>query len=218
MIVLIIGVPGSGKGTQAGALSSRFGFTHLSTGDIFRAEMSSQSPLGRKAAEFVNNGQLVPDPVVVEMVASRIQDIQEKRYLLDGFPRNLEQAQALSAVLAKQGVAVDLALFLGVSHAEAVKRLGSRLWCGACGSVFNIRSLPPQLAGKCDKCGSGLIQRGDDGAATVQKRLLIYEEMTRPLVAYYRAERILHEIDGDRPPEAVSASLAAIVQPLLAAR
>lgn len=218
MIVILIGTPGSGKGTQSSVLCERFAFTHLSTGDIFRAEMAAKSDIGRKAAEYVNNGKLVPDAVVTEMVAGKLSDPQGGRYLLDGFPRNLAQAQALSGLLAQRKAAVDLVLFLNLSPADAMKRLTSRRICGGCGEVFNVLSRPPQAEGKCDKCGKDLIQREDDSEATARKRLMVYEDLTRPLVAYYKAEGALQEVDGASSPETVAAALAEIVAPQLGAR
>jgi len=218
MIVILIGAPGSGKGTQAAILCKQFSLTHLSTGDIFRAEMTAQSPVGRKAAQYVNIGKLVPDHIVTEMVAGRLVDLKGGRYLLDGFPRNLAQAQALSGLLAKQGAVVDLVLFLNLTPAEAMKRLVSRRLCGGCGEVYNLQSRPPKVAGKCDKCGKDLIQREDDSEATARKRLMVYEDLTRPLVAYYHAEQVLRDVDGGRSPETVAASLGEVVAPLLGAR
>jgi adenylate kinase len=218
MIIILIGAPGSGKGTQSCVFCERFAFTHLSTGDIFRAEMTAKSAIGRKAAEFVNNGKLVPDDIVTEMVAGKLADPQGKRYLLDGFPRNLAQAQALSGLLAKRGAAVDLVLFLDLSQAEAMKRLTSRRICGGCAEVFNVLSRRPKVEGKCDKCGKDLIQREDDSEATARKRLMVYEDLTRPLVAYYKAEGILHKVEGGRSPELVAGALAEIVAPQLGAK
>jgi len=218
MIVILIGAPGSGKGTQSSVFCERFAFTHLSTGDIFRAEMAAKSALGLKAAEYVNNGKLVPDGVVTEMVAGKLSDPQKGRYLLDGFPRNLAQAQALSGLLAKRGAGVDLVLFLDLTAVEAMKRLTSRRICGGCAEVFNVLSRPPKVDGKCDKCGQALVQREDDSEATARKRLMVYEDLTRPLVAYYKAEGVLHELDGGRSPEAVAGALAEIVAPQLGAR
>jgi adenylate kinase len=218
MIAILIGAPGAGKGTQSSSLCERFAFTHLSTGDIFRAEMAAQSAVGRKAAEYVNSGKLVPDEIVTEMVAGRLDDLAGGRYLLDGFPRNLAQAQALSGLLAGRGAGVDLVLFLDLAPAEAMKRLTSRRICGGCGEVFNVLSRPPKAEGKCDRCGKDLVQREDDAEATARKRLMVYEDLTRPLVAYYKAEGLLHEFDGGGRPEAVAAGLAEIVAPKLGAR
>ena len=135
MIVILIGAPGSGKGTQSSALCAQFGFKHLSTGDIFRAEMAAKTDLGRKAAEYVNNGKLVPDGIVTEMVALKLEDPKAGRYLLDGFPRNLAQAQALDEFLSRKKAGIDLVLFLDLAHGRAMKRLTSRRLCGGCGEV-----------------------------------------------------------------------------------
>jgi adenylate kinase len=152
------------------------------------------------------------------MVAAKLPDPKGGRYLLDGFPRNLAQAQALSGLLAKRGAAVDLVLFLNLTPEEAMKRLTSRRICGGCGEVFNVLSRLPKAEGKCDKCGQALVQREDDSEATARKRLMVYEDLTRPLVAYYKAEGVLHEVQGGRSPASVSAELAEIVAPQLGAR
>ncbi|MDD5655774.1 MAG: nucleoside monophosphate kinase [Elusimicrobia bacterium] len=218
MIIILIGAPGSGKGTQSAVLCRRFGFTHLSTGDILRAEIAGKTAIGLKAAEYVNNGKLVPDHIVTEMVAMKLEDPKGGRYLFDGFPRNLEQAQTLSGALAKQSASIDLVLFLELSHDEAMRRLTSRRLCGACGEVFNVMTRPSKKEGACDKCGGALVQREDDSEATARKRLMVYEDLTRPLVSFYKAEQVLHEVDAGRAPEAVTENLAEIIQPLLAAR
>ena len=218
MIIILIGAPGSGKGTQSAALCEKFGLTHLSTGDIFRSEIAAKTLLGEQAVEYVNKGRLVPDPLVTEMVAGRLIDPRGGRYLLDGFPRNLAQAQALSGILAQKGAGIDLVLFLNLSATEAIKRLTSRRVCGGCGEVFNVLSHPPKVVGKCDKCGKDLVARDDDTETTARKRLMVYEDMTRPLAAYYKAERAFHEIDAGRACADVSAQLGAIISPLLAAR
>lgn len=216
MIIILIGAPGSGKGTQSALLCERFGLKHLSTGDIFRAEMAAKTSIGLKAAEFVNSGKLVPDSIVTEMVAMKLDDAKTGRYLLDGFPRNLEQAQNLSSALSRQGAGVDLVIFLNLSQAEAINRLTSRRLCGACGEVFNVISRPPKVEGKCDKCGKDQVQREDDTEATARKRLMVYEDLTRPLVAYYKAEQVLQEVDGGNRPETVAEGLAGMLSPLLA--
>ena len=211
MIVILLGSPGSGKGTQSKVLSARYGFVHLATGDVFRAEMQAKTPLGLKAADYVKAGRLVPDAVVTEMVARRL-DSRGKDYLLDGFPRNLDQATALSRLLSPSGQSVNLAIFLSLPRQEALRRLASRMVCVKCGEVYNAASRPPKAAGKCDACGGAVIVREDDKDATAEKRIMIFEDLTKPLVAYYKAEGVLREVDAAKSPDAVAAELSSIVE------
>jgi len=176
---------------------------HVSTGDLFRAEIKSGSPLGNKVQDYVNKGMLVPDEVVVEVVAGHLDKI-EAGYLLDGFPRTLEQAQELDKYLTSTKQTMDLVLYIAMKEEEVVARLASRWSCGACGEVYNVRSRPPKLEGKCDKCSGDLSQREDDQEATIRKRLMAFEDLTKPLVAYYRSQGQFQEIDGGRKPEEVT--------------
>lgn len=216
MIVILLGAPGSGKGTQSQRLSQKFGFAHLSTGDIFRAEIAQGSALGQKAQDYVKSGKLVPDAIVTEMVAARLE--AGRHYLLDGFPRNIDQAQALSQILKRSASAIDVVCYLSLPTAEAVRRMSSRRICSGCAEVYNAISRPPKTGGVCDKCGGGLIQREDDTEATASRRLMVFEDLTQPLVAYYKAEQVFHEVDASRSPAEVEASLAAVIKPLQAAR
>lgn len=210
MIVILLGAPGAGKGTQSRILSAKYGFAHLATGDIFRGEIAAQTPLGLKAAEYVKAGKLVPDEVVTEMVAGKLQ-VGSEKYLLDGFPRNIEQARSLAQFLESSGAAIDLVIFMNLSNEEALKRLTSRRVCGGCGSVFNLISRPSAVAGKCDKCGGALIQREDDSVATANKRLMVFEDLTHPLASYYKGEQVFHEVDASRSSEQVTADLCAVI-------
>lgn len=210
MIVILLGAPGSGKGTQSMRLASKYGFTHLATGDIFRAEISQGTELGKKAQDYVKNGKLVPDAIVTEMVAARLE--KGKDYLLDGFPRNLDQAQALSEMLKRNGVSIDLVCSLSLPTAEAVRRMSSRRICSSCAEVYNVISRPTKVEGVCDKCGGKVIQREDDTEATAAKRLMVFEDLTHPLVAYYKAEQVFHDINAAQPPEKVEAALAAVIE------
>lgn len=212
MIVILLGAPGSGKGTQSKILAKKYGFEHLATGDIFRGEIAAKTELGQKASEYVRTGKLVPDNIVTEMVAGRLDASGGKKYLLDGFPRNLEQAQSLDSSLAQQKSSISLVAYLNLSRAEALRRLSSRRVCGSCGEVFNVVTCPPQADGKCDKCGKDLVQREDDSEATASKRLMVFEDLTQPLVAYYKAEQLFHEVDAARSPEEVSAALGAVIE------
>ncbi|MHB2027112.1 MAG: adenylate kinase family protein [Elusimicrobiota bacterium] len=207
MIIILLGSPGSGKGTQSRVLSAKYGFTHLATGDVFRAEMSAKTPLGLKAAEYVRVGRLVPDSVVTEMLASRL-DLNGGDYLLDGFPRNLEQAEALSRILSPRHLGVDLAIFLNLSRDEALRRLTSRRTCSKCGEAYNISTRPPKMAGRCDACGADLIQREDDREETAQKRMMIFDDLTQPLIAYYKAAGAFCEINAAQSPERVSEDMS----------
>lgn len=209
MIVILLGAPGSGKGTQSKVLSSKFGFTHLATGDIFRAEIAQKTTLGQKAAEYVKSGKLVPDAIVTEMVAGKLE--AGKNYLLDGFPRNLEQAQALDSMLRPQKASIDRVILLDLPESEAIKRLTSRRICSKCGEVYNTVTRPPKNDMKCDVCGGDVIQREDDGEATAKKRLMVFDDLTSPLVAYYKAEGVFERVDASQTPEKVSADLSKLL-------
>ncbi len=216
MIVILLGAPGSGKGTQSKALAAKYGFVHLSTGDIFRAEIAQATALGQKAAEYVKSGRLVPDAVVTEMVAGRLEPGQ--KYLLDGFPRNVDQARSLDGMLSAQKSAVDIVILLDLSREEAINRLSSRRVCGKCGEVFNILTRKPAAEGKCDKCGGQLLQRDDDTEATARRRLMVFEDLTQPLVSYYKAEQVFHEVNAVQPAEAVTADLCKVIDAAMAVK
>ncbi|MFA6316238.1 MAG: adenylate kinase [Elusimicrobiota bacterium] len=214
MIVILLGAPGSGKGTQAKRVADRYGLTHLSTGDIFRAEIAAKTPVGLKAEGYMKSGGLVPDAIVTEMVAGRMDPA--RKYLLDGFPRNLEQARSFAADLKHLGMSVGLVIYLNLPEAEVVKRLSSRRSCGKCGEVYNLLSSPPKAAGLCDKCGGPVTQREDDSEATVRKRLLVFRDLTEPLAAYYRAEGLIREVDAAGAIDGVTKSVCAIFDEHLA--
>lgn len=209
MIVILLGAPGSGKGTQSVRLAQKFGFTHLATGDIFRAEVAQGTELGLKADGYMKAGKLVPDAVVIEMVAGKIE--AGGKYLLDGFPRTLDQAQGLDTILRQSKTEVNLVVYLTLPVAEAVKRMTSRRICKSCATVYNVLTSPTKAEGVCDKCGGAVVQREDDSEATARKRMMVFEDQTHPLVAYYKGEQILKEIDANRGPDAVEADLAALL-------
>jgi adenylate kinase len=217
MIVILLGAPGSGKGTQSKTMCAKYGFKHLATGDIFREEIANKSSLGQKAQEYVKSGRLVPDNVTTEMVAGRI-DFDGTKYLLDGFPRNLAQAQELDKILAPQKSAISSVIYLNLPLNEAVKRLSSRRICAKCGEVYSVLTRAPKMQGKCDACGGDVIQRDDDSEATVRKRLMLFEDVTQPLVSYYKAEQVFHEVNGAQTPEKVSADFFAVIDGLAAAK
>ena len=210
MIVILLGAPGSGKGTQSKLLCAKYGFKHLSTGDIFRSEVAAKSLLGLKAAEYLKSGKLVPDEVVTEMVTGRL-DFNSSSYLLDGFPRTLQQAQALSRFLGAHKASNLLVLFLNLPRAEAIKRLTSRRVCASCGEVYNLMTHPPAAEGQCDKCQGKVIGREDDAESTVGKRLMVFDDLTYPLVAYYKAEQVFHEADASKSPSEVTAALCRMI-------
>lgn len=209
MIVILLGAPGSGKGTQAARLAQKLGFKHLATGDIFRAEVAQGTDLGKKAEGYMKAGKLVPDAIVIEMVAGKIE--HGGKYLLDGFPRTLDQAQGLDQILRQGKTEVNLVAYLTLPPAEAIKRMTSRRICSNCAAVYNTLTSPPKAEGVCDKCSGKVIQREDDSDATAKKRLMVFEDQTHPLVAYYRGEQILKEIDANREPAAVEADLSALI-------
>jgi len=216
VIVILLGAPGSGKGTQSMRLADKFGFAHLATGDIFRSEISQGTELGKKAQDYVKSGKLVPDAIVTEMVAARLE--AGKNYLLDGFPRNIDQAQSLAGMLKRNGTAIDLVCSLTLPTAEAIRRMSSRRICSNCAEVYNTISRPTKVEGVCDKCSGKVIQREDDTEATAAKRLMVFEDLTHPLVAYYKSEQVFHEIDAAQSPAQVEAALSAVIETAKAAR
>jgi adenylate kinase len=214
MIVILLGAPGSGKGTQSKVLASCYGFEHLSTGDILRSEMAAKTSLGEKTAKYVDAGKLVPDNIMTEMVAGRLE--AGRNYLLDGFPRTLQQAQELPKMLEKQKV--DLVIFLNLPEEEAIKRITSRRVCVKCGEVFNVVSRLPKVQGKCDKCGGALEQRKDDAESTAKDRLRVFNDLTHPLIAYYKAEQIFQEVDAAKAPDQVTSDLRKVIDSAMAVR
>jgi adenylate kinase len=216
MIVILLGAPGAGKGTQSKVLAAKYGLQHLATGDIFRGEIAAKTTLGVKAQDYVKSGKLVPDALVVEMVAGKLQ--AGTNYLLDGFPRNLEQAQALDKFLAKDKASISAVIYLNLPNEEAMKRLTSRRTCSKCGEVYNVLTRPPRTEGKCDACGGEVVQREDDSEATAKKRLMVFEDLTHPLVAYYKAEQVFHEVGAAQAPEKVSSDLFAVIDQVAAVR
>jgi adenylate kinase len=215
--VVLLGCPGAGKGTQAKALCERYGLAHVATGDLFRGEVAANTALGRKVSGFMQRGVLVPDEVVNELVAAKLDSISVG-WLLDGFPRTILQAQELDKVLKNAGAIIGIVFNIQMRPEEVVRRMAGRRSCPACGEIYNIESRPPRVEGKCDRCSGGLVQREDDKEATVRKRLMVYDDLTRPLVAYYRAESVFEEVDGSRPVSEVTQGLTRIVDGILAER
>jgi len=211
-----MGPPGAGKGTQAKRLAERFGMAHLSSGDIFRAEEASGSDLGAKLAEYMEAGQLVPDDIVVEVMARAIAGCDAPGLLLDGFPRTVPQAEALDAQLDRAGTPLDAVAVIGADDEAIVERITGRRSCPQCGRIYHVKFLLPENDELCDDCRVGLVQRDDDTEAVVRQRLEAYYEQTEPVIAYYhRRDRAkVLEIDGNGPPDEVTAALADAVTAL----
>ncbi len=197
MRLVLLGAPGAGKGTQAKILVEKYGIPQISTGDLLRAAVAAGTALGKEAKSYMDRGELVPDAVVLGMVEERLkQDDCKKGYILDGFPRNTKQAEALDNMLASLNMSLTAALSVDVPFEDLMKRLTGRRTCKACGQMYNVYFNPPQKEGICDKCGGELFQRDDDKEETIKKRLEVYNAQTAPLIDYYRNKGILKSVAG----------------------
>ena len=197
MKIIMLGAPGAGKGTQAKKIAAKFSIPHISTGDIFRANIKNGTELGKKAKTYMDQGLLVPDELVVDLVVDRVnQDDCRDGYVLDGFPRTIPQAEALDKALAKLGQKVDFAIDVDVPDENIVRRMGGRRACVTCGATYHLECAPTKKDGVCDTCGGELILRDDDKPETVEKRLGVYHEQTQPLIDYYTNAGILKTVDG----------------------
>ena len=197
MKIIMLGAPGAGKGTQAKKIAAKYEIPHISTGDIFRANIKNGTELGKKAKTYMDQGLLVPDELVVDLVVDRVnQDDCANGYVLDGFPRTIPQAEALTKALETLGQKVDYAIDVNVPDENIVKRMGGRRACVGCGATYHLEYAAPKKDGICDTCGGELILRDDDKTETVQKRLNVYHEQTQPLIDYYTNEGILKTVDG----------------------
>ena len=197
MKIIMLGAPGAGKGTQAKMLAAKYNIPHISTGDIFRANIKNGTPLGEKAKVYLDKGLLVPDELVVDLVIDRFKNPDcEKGYILDGFPRTIPQAKALTEALEKIGEKVDFAINVEVPDENIIRRMSGRRACVGCGATYHIKYNPTKVENICDACGKELILRDDDKPETVEKRLNVYHEQTQPLIAYYTEQGILKEVDG----------------------
>jgi adenylate kinase len=214
MRLVLVGPPGAGKGTQAEFISAHLGVPKISTGDIFRANVSQGTPLGQQAKKYMDAGDLVPDEVTVGMVQDRLaEDDAHKGFLLDGFPRTVPQARTLDEILAQAGTPLDVVLELVVDDDEVVRRLSGRRTCRNCGHICHVDFDPPSLPGLCDICAGELFQRDDDKPATIRHRLEVYYEQTAPLVGYYAEAGILVGIDAMGPVDDVTDRAVAALRP-----
>lgn len=199
MKIIMLGAPGAGKGTQAKMIADKYSIPHISTGDIFRANIKNGTELGKKAKTYMDQGLLVPDDLVVDLVVDRVgQEDCSNGYVLDGFPRTIPQAESLDAALEKLGSKVDYAINVEVPDENIVRRMSGRRACVACGATYHIVHIPTKVEGICDRCGSELILRDDDKPETVKKRLAVYHEQTQPLIDYYNDKKVLVEVDGTK--------------------
>ena len=212
MKIIMLGAPGAGKGTQAKQIADKYSIPHISTGDIFRANIKNGTELGQKAKTYMDQGLLVPDELVVDLVVDRVQqDDCKNGYVLDGFPRTIPQAEALDKALAALGDKVDYAIDVNVPDENIVNRMSGRRACLNCGATYHIVSVPTKVEGICDRCGNPVVLRDDDKPETVQKRLKVYHEQTQPLIDYYKKQNILKSVDGTQPMEKVFADIVAIL-------
>ena len=194
---ILLGPPGAGKGTQAVNIVDKYGVPHISTGDIFRANIKNGTELGKRAQEYMNRGELVPDDLVIEIATTRLlEDDCKNGFLLDGFPRTVYQAEKLDEFLAAHGSKIDKVLDIAVEKEELITRLTGRRVCKACGASYHVVNIPPKTEGICDRCGGELIQRADDTIETVANRIDVYEKQTMPLVDYYEKAGNIAHIDG----------------------
>jgi len=213
MRIILLGLPGAGKGTQARMLSERESLLHLSTGDMFREASAEGTDVGLRAQEFIAKGELVPDEVTIEMLLERIaQPDAQAGLMFDGFPRTIAQAEALDRALAGRGEQIDAVLYIQVPEAELIERLTGRWSCPNCGAIYHQQASPPRTAEVCDECGHGLTQREDDRPETVRARLDANREWTEALAEYYGAQGKLHEIDGTGEPGDIAERLRAALE------
>ena len=212
MKIIMLGAPGAGKGTQAKKIAEKYHIPHISTGDIFRANIKNGTELGKKAKTYMDQGLLVPDELTVDLVIDRVgQDDCKDGYILDGFPRTIPQAECLDAALEKRGEKVDFAIDVEVPDENIVNRMSGRRACVGCGATYHIKYNPTKVDGVCDACGEKLVLRDDDKPETVQKRLGVYHDQTQPLIDYYTKSGVLKEVDGTVDMEDVVQAIVEIL-------
>ena len=212
MKIIMLGAPGAGKGTQAKKIADKYQIPHISTGDIFRANIKNGTELGMKAKTYMDQGLLVPDELVVDLVVDRLaQEDCVNGCVLDGFPRTIPQAECLDAALAEKGEAIDYAVDVDVPDENIINRMSGRRACVACGATYHIVHIPTKVEGVCDRCGESLILRDDDKPETVKKRLDVYHAQTQPLIDYYTSKNVLKSVDGTQDMEDVFQSIVDIL-------
>lgn len=208
----MLGAPGAGKGTQAKMIADKYGVPHVSTGDIFRANIKNGTELGIEAKKYMDQGLLVPDELTVRILLDRVAKEDCKNgYILDGFPRTIPQAEVLDEALAKLGEKIDYAINVDVPDENIIRRMSGRRACVTCGATYHIEHVPPKKVGICDRCGAELILRDDDKPETVQNRLSVYHKQTQPLIDFYEAKGVLKSVDGTQPMDDVFAAITAIL-------
>jgi adenylate kinase len=207
MRIVLLGAPGAGKGTQCKRIVARYGLAHLSSGDILRQERTDGTELGKKAQSYMDSGQLVPDDLIVKMMAGAIDRAPESGFVLDGFPRTVNQAEELDKALNAKGTDIDAVINLEVDDEAIAGRMTGRRSCPKCGAVYHIENLRPKVDNKCDNDGTELIQRPDDRLEVVQNRLKNYHQQTEPVVGYYKENGKVYDIDANRDPDEVSSAV-----------
>ena len=213
MHILLMGPPGAGKGTQAAELVKAFQIPHISTGDMFRAAIKEGTEMGKQAKSYIDKGQLVPDEVTIGIVRDRLgQDDCKKGFILDGFPRTVEQADSLSGILRDLGLSLTRVLNINVPASDLIERAVGRRICKKCGATYHTKFNPSKKEGICDECGSELFQRADDNAETMKNRLSVYEASTKPLIDYYKKAGLYTEVDGRQAIDKVTADLIKVLQ------
>ena len=209
MNVVLLGPPGAGKGTQAARIVEKYGVPHISTGDIFRANIKAGTELGKRAQEYMNRGELVPDELVVEIATDRLAaDDCKEGFLLDGFPRTVFQAEKLDEFMASKGRKIEHVLNIEVGRDDLMARLTGRRVCKSCGASFHVVNIPPKQEGICDNCGAELVQRADDNEETASNRIEVYNRETKPLIDYYEKAGNIVNIDGGKAAEEAFAAIA----------
>lgn len=213
MKIIMLGAPGAGKGTQAQMIAGQYHIPHVSTGDIFRANIKNGTELGMEAKKYMDQGLLVPDELTVKILLDRVAEEDCKDgYLLDGFPRTIPQAEVLDKALAELGDAIDYAINVDVPDENIVKRMSGRRACLSCGSTYHMEHIPPKKEGVCDKCGNDLVLRDDDKPETVLNRLEVYHKQTQPLIQFYEEKGVLRTVDGTKPMKEVFDSIVEILE------